>query len=253
MTKTLQQEVIERGDIYFFYRPKVLQKGKQQHTAQSVEDIQRFYIILHPQNKNQYRLLIMGRKRLPEPKAHEKFWATIDLVTNDHKKLLDALKEHSYQTKTRGERHLPDVRACGEGIYTLVASKRHTYLAYQLELPEAIGEVQAEFHLKDKASYALSVKNQKQVGSQSQRAANFPEKLQKKFRDRRFTAVNPPEFLDYEGAELLFIGASTQPTKELGIKLPTKKENINTAEIFNDLKLWRNEHTVKPLIEGQWA
>jgi hypothetical protein len=38
-------DVLERGNIYFVYRPKV------EHTAAGLEDIQRFFVILSPSEK----------------------------------------------------------------------------------------------------------------------------------------------------------------------------------------------------------
>jgi hypothetical protein len=53
-------KVLERGNIYFAYRPRV-----EEDTAGALEDIQRFFMILSPYDSQQYRLLVVGRKRLP--------------------------------------------------------------------------------------------------------------------------------------------------------------------------------------------
>jgi hypothetical protein len=50
--------VLERGNIYFAYRPRVEEDA-------ALEDIQRFFMILSPYDSQQYRLLVVGRKRLP--------------------------------------------------------------------------------------------------------------------------------------------------------------------------------------------
>jgi hypothetical protein len=45
-------EVLERGNIYFVYRPKV------EHTsAAGLEDVQRFFMILCPFGRQRYRLI----------------------------------------------------------------------------------------------------------------------------------------------------------------------------------------------------
>jgi hypothetical protein len=59
-------EVIEHGDIFFFYRPKV---GAEE--VEGIEDVQRFYMITTPEekrnnNKDIYRLFLIGQKQLPE-------------------------------------------------------------------------------------------------------------------------------------------------------------------------------------------
>jgi hypothetical protein len=68
----------------------------------------------------------------------------------------------------------------------------------------------------------------------------------------RFIPVNPVDFLDYPHAELLLIGAHKAVKETLGIAV-TAKEVPDKERIFSDLRLWRNEHTIKPLFKGQWA
>lgn len=243
---------LERGDIYFFYRPKVIEADTKAH-PHGIEDIQRFYIILHPENSPLFRLLLVGRKRLPDAKDHEKNWVQIELVTPERKEILDRLKEERYQTKTQGKRINPSIRAIGEGVYSIVASGHQTYLSYELELPEQPGEVQKELNLESEASFVISVKNQEIAGIQGSVKANFPKDLQALFRDRRFIAIESIEFLNYANAELLLVGAHSAIPKKLRANLePEPEECINSAEIFDDLRLWMNEHTTAPLIEGVW-
>lgn len=243
---------LERGDIYFFYRPKVIEPDTQAH-PHGIEDIQRFYIILHPENSPLFRLLLVGRKRLPEAKEHEKHWVQIELVTSERQEILDRLKGERYQTKTRGERILPSIRAIGEGVYSLVASGHQTYLSYELELPEEPGEVQQELNLDPEASFVITVKNQEMAGIQDGAKANFPKDLQALFRDRRFIAIESVELLNYANAELLLVGAHSIIPKKLRANLePEPEECINSAEIFDDLRLWMSEHTTAPLTKGIW-
>ncbi len=248
-----EMQLLERGDIYFLYRPKVSSAEQEENSAKTIDDIQRFYIVLHPHQNALYRLLVVGRKRLPEVHKHEKHWATVEKVAQHPDQLLDLFKQHSYQTKTRGERLEPEVRACGEGVYCIIQSGRQTYLAHHLALPEQLGDVQKELDLEPEASYILSVKNQKIAGAQSGQAANFPEELQQKFRNLRFIPANPVTLLNYQNTELLLIGASTGPSEELGIDLQAEQKSFDKKKIFSDLKLWRNEHTTIPLFEGQWV
>ena len=64
--------------------------------------------------------------------------------------------------------------------------------------------------------------------------------------------VDPPDFLNYEGAELMFIGASEKPEQELGIVFKPDHETLHSADVFKDLKLPR-EIAREPLLEGEWA
>ncbi len=74
--------------------------------------------------------------------------------------------------------------------------------------------------------------------------------LQARFKDRRFIPLSPPEFLNYPGVELLLIGAHMETDE---VDLAPERESLNSADIFHELKLWRNQHTVKPLVQGHWA
>jgi hypothetical protein len=69
-------QVLERGDIYFVYRPRV-----EQQSAAGIEDIQRFFVILSPRGRQVHRLIVIGRKRLPEIEdEHERDWGFVQTV-----------------------------------------------------------------------------------------------------------------------------------------------------------------------------
>jgi len=184
---------------------------------------------------------------------HEKNWAMVDLATTNKQALLQELDEHVYATKTRGERLLPAVRPVGEGVYCIVARGKNTYLAYTLELPAKRGEVQKALEIEPEASYVISIKNPAMPGRRAAKPAHYPQNLKEKFNDLRFIPANPTQLLDYEGAELLLIGAHTNITEVLGVQLEKELETINTADIFKDLNLWKKEHPILPLFKGHWV
>mgnify|MGYP001088956072 CR=1 FL=1 len=247
-------KTLERGDIYFFYRPKI-----EEEEPESLEEVQRLYMVLHPEGEEKYRLSIIGRKKLPDPSASGKsrYWGFVDLVRKDPKKLRDELGRDRYHTKTRGEREVPEARPLGEGIYRISRHDGHTHLLYALELPKQPGEAQQEFQLEEEASYIISVKNPekptpRQAGLSEARDAEYPKKLQKKFRDRRFADADPPEFMDHEGTQFIMVAASEDIQEELGIELQTEKESKASADVFKDLRVDKSKHPVKPLFEGEW-
>ena len=130
------------------------------------------------------------------------------------------------------------------------------HLAYSLELPERPREVQREFKIALEASYALSVKNPeagqpRTAGLSKQDKADYPQKLQEEFRDRRF-AREDVRLLDYEGAEFILVGARRDPEKAYGIALETEKEDGAHADIINRLRMVKSRHPVTPLLEGTW-
>ena len=62
MSREDASQIVEQGDIFFFYRPKV-----RAEEVSSTEDVQRFYMVTALEEKDRkYRLFILGRKKLPE-------------------------------------------------------------------------------------------------------------------------------------------------------------------------------------------
>ena len=103
--KSQQKEikVLERGDIYFVYRPKV-----EGQSVERLEDVQRLYMILSPHGKKRYRLIILGQKKLPEiGDSGQKYWGFVEKVNRKAKKVEDELEQKTYRTKPRGERIQP--------------------------------------------------------------------------------------------------------------------------------------------------
>src|SRR4030095_12913855 len=81
-------EILEYGDIYFFYRPKVGSPN-----VKSIDDIRRFFMVTVPErtttkndkektNRQLYRLFVIGKKPLPEirtseARSSERYWARV--------------------------------------------------------------------------------------------------------------------------------------------------------------------------------
>lgn len=246
-------DILEQGNIYFFYRPRV-----EEEDPESREDIQNAYMVLSPHGKSTYRLAILGRKRLPDPSSRgDRIWGFVQAVEKDPKRIVGELGEETYQTKTRGERHQPAARPAGEGVYQITRHDDHTHLVYALELPERPGEVQRDLEIAEEASYVVSIKNPEKpsprgAGLPEEAEADYPKRLQEIFRDRKFADADPPDFLDYRGAEFILISAAEDVKQELGIDLNPQAEDLSSAEIFRDLRLRKSEHPLKPLSEGEW-
>lgn len=244
-------DVLERGDIFFLYRPRV-----EHVEAHSLEDVQRLYVILHPRGRDDYRRLVIGRKRMPQIGARERHWAFVDRVARTPEPIVDDLREVHYATATRGERELSPARPAGEGMYAIVAHDDHSHLAYRLELPAYVGEVQRDFRIELEASYVAAVRNPETpsppgVGLPARDRPAYPDDLRAQFHGRRFAPL-VPGFLDHVGTELVLIGSSGDIERELGIELDPARETLRTAELFTDLALDRREHPITPLIAGEW-
>lgn len=247
-------QTLERGDLYMVFRPKV---GADEPGG--IDDVQRFYMILSVRGESRYRMLAIGRKYLPSPEEHggARHWGFVEAVARNPRDIEERLEEERYQTKTRGERTLPAARPVAEGVYRILRHEGHTHLVYALELPEEPGEVQDAFHIEPEASYIIAVKNP-EAGSPPraslgrERKASFPEKLQERFRGRRFADLDPPGFLDHEGAEIMLVAAGDDLGEELGLALPARRESCDSADIFSDLRMDRSAHPLAPLFAGQW-
>ncbi len=246
------QNALERGDLFFFYRPDV-----DEEAPQGLLDVRRFHVVLRPEGKDVFRLITIGRKKLPDAaEGSQNHWGFVERVFRDAEGLREALSGSTYETETVGERRLPEARPVGEGVYALVRHGRSTTLAYALELPSEIGEVQKAFHIEPEGRFEIAIKNPDAgspsgVGLDDDRRADMPEELKERFGDRRWLPADP-EFLDCEGAELVLIGARDQSIVNLGVDLEPQPEDEESSEIFKDLHMERSERTVKPLFEGTW-
>jgi hypothetical protein len=125
-----------------------------------------------------------------------------------------------------------------------------------LELPKQQGPVERELNIKREASYIIAVKNPEtpsppNTGLGRKQEAEFLKELQAKFEGRRFIPVDPPDFLNYEGAEMVLIGAGENAEQELGIGFRPDEETECTADVLEDLRLPR-EIVRAPLFECQW-
>src|ERR1044072_7472071 len=136
-----QTEILEYGDIYFFYRPKV-----RSEKVKSIEDVRRFFMITASEQR--------ANNRNSEARASERFWARIGGVFKNANELTKELLSDEFR---RGDA----ARPVGEGKYALVKYQNHAEIAYILELPKEPGEAQKELGIEKEASYIISVINPK--------------------------------------------------------------------------------------------
>ena len=251
-----KSKIIEQGDIFFFYRPKV-----DTEEVEDLGDVQRFYMITAPDDNSKYRLFLIGQKQLPEivegkSTSEEKNWALNILTTSNPKDIQKELMPAEYTTQTRGKRRLAAAVPAGEGKYVIVKHDNHTELAYVLELPETPGPTQREFEIKKEASYIISVKNPdvKVPGFvASEKNPEYPNTLKEKFGDKRWINVEEPDFLNYENTQLLLIGARKKNVEEeLGIDIDEEKETERSADLFKELKVRKEQIPLKPLLKGKF-
>jgi hypothetical protein len=245
-------DVLERGNIYFVYRPAVGEtrpKGRQ--------DLQRFYMVLKPRERQTIRVVVIGQKRMPEVQDESRNWGFVDLVSSRPEEIAQTFGPMVYETQTRGDRHVPGVRVAGEGVYAIARHDDHTHLAYALDEPRDPGNVQRELGIEKEASYVLTVKNPEAssppgAGLEASEKAELPAELQERFRGRRFVPADPPEFLDFRGTEVLLIGARDDVGQELGLDLESEAERADSESVFRELRVARDQTQTEPLFKGEW-
>lgn len=253
-----KDEVVERGSIYFLFRPKVGPGSEDAgEDVTGLGDVQRFEIVLKPDGRSLFRLLVIGGKQLPDVTRHERTWGFVEAIETSAKKLEQGLRQSTYQTKTRGERTVPAVRPAGEGRYALLYHAGTLHLIYALELPTQPGAVQRALNIAPEAAFALSVKNPDKpspqgAGLSDDQQASYPKSLQKAFRGRKF-ADESPQMLDYEGAELVLVGAREDPEGTYDVELRTREGDDIRSKTMRELKMARSRHPIEPLFEGRWS
>ena len=116
-------------------------------------------MVLAPESKNLYRLLVIGKKSLPEireseARSSERYRARVGGIFDDPIQLTNELLSKEFREGDMA-------RPVGEGKYAIVDHNNHTELAFVLELPKELGEAQKELGIEKEASYIITVINPK--------------------------------------------------------------------------------------------
>ena len=275
-------EVLEKGDIFFFYRPKakVIDDGSG-GDVKSIEDIRRFFMVTataaNTENEQQqqfdgtnsktpkveesprYRLFVIGKKSLPEirtteARRSERYWAKVGGIFENPQELTGELLSDEFR---KGDA----ARAVGEGKYAIVKHQDHAELAYVLEMPEEPGEAQRELGIEKEASYIVSIINPKvpvPAGyPSSEEPPNYPESILKEFGENEnfISLARDLRFINFQNAQMILVGAREGRDviqKEFGIDIREEKETVHSADIFSKLKIEKDKVPTKPLIEGKF-
>ena len=257
-----EPEVLEYGDVYFFYRPKV---GSQ--NVKSIDDVRRFFMVTAPEemtvksDKNEktrrqlYRLFIIGKKSLPEvrkseARSSERYWARVGGIFEKPQELTKELLSDEFR---KGDA----ARPVGEGKYAIVKHQNRAELAYILELPKEPGEAQRELGIEKEASYIVTVINPVKPVPEGYPSADqspkYPDFVQQEFKeDENFIPLTRNlELINYQNAQIILIGAREGKDairKDLGIELG---EEPNSTDIFSKLKVRKEQIPVRPIVEGK--
>ncbi|KAF9170249.1 hypothetical protein BGX21_009344 [Mortierella sp. AD011] len=262
-----KQRVIEKGNAFFFYRPKL---GVDKPS--SAQDVQRLFMLLTPDDATAHpakdkdkhhgsrsksdhsgqplcRLLIIPQKTLPSPGKgpHSRVWAFVGEVSSDLKEVEGKLEEYKYSTKTRGKREQKSARLVAEARYNILLDERnHSRFIYDLEVPEQPGDVQEEFNISKEGQFVIQVKNPEIQTAATERgearyatlgkgAAKLPKHLQEKFRGTRkewvrHTSLDSVEFLDIQHVEIMLIAVNKDVKEEFEEVMRALEEEVEENE-----------------------
>jgi hypothetical protein len=229
----IPSSVLEKGIIYFVFRARV-----NIDEPEGVEDVARSYIILRPlplgaklgegplADTGDARLLVLPKKVLPKSKA-DRFLVFVEDPDGQVPDLRKDFASSEYATQTSGlvwvyskfskresslifrsTSHVPAATPFACGVYAITSTGRESHLAYHVTYPENMGEVQNELGVREKGSFICSVKNPKAPGPSNATLGNpadYPEEIQKKFRNLRWMPLQP-ELLNYQFTQMLLIG-----------------------------------------------
>jgi hypothetical protein len=223
MADAAQVSKLEQGRITFVVRPRV----------EGARGFQRFVFLLSPDDREMHRRVVVGRRRMPEPGANEREWAYVDKLGRSRSELLADLGPTTYMTKTRGLRHQPGARVIAQGHYAILEHDTHAHLTYALDADTHRDEVHDALNVAREGAMIAAVFNPLARWSRRPRQQElrfgdeddaspfaepsiYPDELQARFGDKRFVPLDPM-FLDYEGAELVLIGAEDGVRPELAV------------------------------------
>jgi hypothetical protein len=153
-------------------------------------------LVLRPAGGARERVIVVGRKQMPNPRMRERFWALVHRV---------------------GEGVAGDAPEIAAGRYAIARHDGHAHLVYQLER-------------KRRANLIVTVANPDPVAWEQppiqrelfadlragvETPTPFPPELQERFRGRRYTELEP-DYLDHPGAELILMAVPETIEVDLG-------------------------------------
>ncbi len=265
-TNNNESDILEEGDIYFFYRPK-----KNSSEVKDIDDIRRFFMVtsskkqyIHKNSNGEtlrqfYRLFVIGKKSLPEirksdARASDRYWARVGGIFEDLNELTNELFSDEFR---KGDA----ARPVGAGKYVIAKHQNHAEIAYVLETPREPGEAQEELGIEKEASFIISVINPKRPAPQgfpsTEEPPNYPDKVLQTFNENEnFVSLDTDtSLIDYLNSQVILIGAREGKDiirRDLGIDIDDDKTKKD-SDVIKKLRLQNQSVPTKPLTEGKLA
>lgn len=245
------EQIIETGDLYFFYRPK-----NHTEVIRNLDEVEHFYMVMAAEERL-FRLLVIEQKKMPEipPESSSptgKSWSIIDSVTENSDALSKA--QLSWGPVIKGKTSYP-ARPIGVAKYQLVLFENQTRLAYSLEIPTNPGPVQEAFDIYPEAAYIFKVKNPDDLAegyAGEEQKPQYPPELKVLF-DEDLINVKDDQLLNFPSTQILLVGSLRQDIENrLGIKFVKEPPHKALDRVYGTFHMTRREHPATPLTRGQW-
>jgi len=240
--------VVEQGELFFFYRNTV---GTER--ARSLDDIQHLYLLMAPDERARGRVLVVGRKRLPDMqssrrKSTARGWL-MTLASGNPETLAERFAPLTYETRTEGARRQAEAIPAGAARYAiqLAGEGRESYLVYRLAEPADPGKAQAELGIEAEGGYVIAVRNPAvEVEGFPSAKPDYPASLAGKFADLRWVEIDDARLLDYERTQVVLISAFRDVHAD-GLDLSRE------PDLFATLGLKRDDWPTESLENGAFA
>lgn len=255
--------VLETGTIYLFARLPVEEPEELSDPAVGLDGFRNLYIVLSPYDQPRFRLISARRNDILNPRASgvRSYRAAVDAVEEDPRKLTSYLREGPYDFETEEPEVQAAVRRIGEGAYRILRHGNHTHLIYVLAQPEEHDDAQEELQIAGEASYIVGIENPKKAmrpnvespeeGVPDYPRALFPRALAERLRGHAYGALDPPDYLNFEGAHFLLSSDPEVTSDTLGVDLDAEDERESVEGILRDLRLRNTEFPIHALLEGE--
>jgi hypothetical protein len=128
-------------------------------------------------------------------------------------------------------------------------------------MPKEPGEAQKELGIEKEACYVISVINPKKRPAptgypSTEEQPKYPQEVLKEFDETEnfVSLAKDTKFIDYQNAQIILIGAREgrdMIKNELGVDISEGQSPQSAADIFDKLKVRKDQVPIRPLTEGK--
>jgi hypothetical protein len=246
-----EYDIMERGDIHFYIRPHL-----KTSDINSTDDLEHFLFVLVNPGTKKSRVFIVPKKSLPSTVEKEMYFAYVDKVTDNPKRIAEIVQGSHYSTEKQHDAILAPAQNLVTGKYFIISYKNQGHLVFNLNNRKKHSAIQDMLIPNNYGNYILSAIHPTHPmgfsgGLPLEKKAHLPKQVMQKFGNHKMISIDSPQLLDYEGSEFFLIGAGADSDGFL----TNIKDHFATLP-YNDLmKSLEQENTLNPpqeLIQPLW-